>query len=124
MDGVDCDHPPLPQYDLKGSWYKREVGAVKRATNPNAILKDCDLDMRLLLDDDTYAQLDAALQADCAMLRSLAVVDYSLLLGVHYVAWGNGYWQPPEVWCTVEYAGCWWVQHTHSVHIAKQHNPF
>lgn len=96
---------PHTQFDLKGSTAGRTVGPQQRASNPNAVLKDLDLDVRLLLEDEALASIGTALRHDTALLRALGVVDYSLLLGVHYVAWGDGEWQPPEVllpvWCAL-----------------------
>lgn len=35
------------------------------------------------------------LQRDLELLGRLRVIDYSLLLGVHFLRWGNGAWHPP-----------------------------
>lgn len=35
------------RYDLKGSTYKRTVGAEVAASNPEAVLKDLDVDMKV-----------------------------------------------------------------------------
>ena len=37
------------------------------------------------------------LTSDCELLERLKVMDYSLLLGVHYLNWGDGTWHPPSV---------------------------
>ncbi|KAK9868987.1 hypothetical protein WJX84_003964 [Apatococcus fuscideae] len=81
------------KYDLKGSTYGRTAGM--KAQNPNAILKDLDLDLRLQLDPRTHQAMMQQIDADVALLEQLHVMDYSLLLGVHYKTWGDSQWQPP-----------------------------
>ena len=60
-------------------------------------LQDLDIDFQLLLNAGTYDQLMEQLQRDCALLESLHVMDYSLLLGVHYLTWGPNEWAPPDI---------------------------
>lgn len=60
-------------------------------------LQDLDIDFQLLLNAGTYDQLMEQLQRDCALLESLHVMDYSLLLGVHYLTWGPDEWAPPQI---------------------------
>lgn len=43
----------------------------------------------------THTAVMRQLDADCALLERLNVMDYSLLLGVHFVRWGNERWSPP-----------------------------
>eukprot|EP00887_Chlorella_sp_A99_P001757 scaffold19.g1757.t1 len=87
------------RYDLKGSTFKRTVGEERRRSDPGACLKDLDLDMRLVLSTKQYRRVMAQLRADLALLEAVGVMDYSLLLGVHFMAWGNDHWFPPgEPW--------------------------
>ncbi|KAK9837682.1 hypothetical protein WJX74_002866 [Apatococcus lobatus] len=81
------------KYDLKGSTYGRTAGT--KAQNPSAILKDLDLDLCLQLDPTTHQTMLHQIDADVALLEQLHVMDYSLLLGVHYSSWGDDQWQPP-----------------------------
>ena len=60
-------------------------------------LQDLDIDFQLVLNAATYDQLMEQLQRDTALLESLRVMDYSLLLGVHYLSWGPDQWAPPEI---------------------------
>ncbi len=62
-----------------------------------AMLQDLDVDLQLQLDPASYDGLMAQLESDCELLERLKVMDYSLLLGVHYLDWGDGTWHPPSV---------------------------
>lgn len=61
------------------------------------LVQDLDIDFQLVLNAGTYDQLMEQLQRDCALLESLRVMDYSLLLGVHYLSWGPDEWAPPQI---------------------------
>ncbi len=82
------------KFDLKGSTYKRTVGT-ERLQDPNATLKDLDLDMSFLLSPSNYEKLMSTLQEDVNFLAQRNLIDYSLLLGVHVIAWGEHEWHPP-----------------------------
>ena len=87
------------RYDLKGSSYGRTVGEERRRTDPDVTLQDNDLDMHFIMAPALRERLLAQLRLDCAFLTSLKSIDYSLLLGVHFLCWGNGEWHPPgESW--------------------------
>ena len=83
------------KYDLKGSTYKRTVGIERRATDPSAVLKDLDLDIQFECREEERARLLRCLKADATFLQRLGVIDYSLLLGVHFSRWGEDLWCPP-----------------------------
>jgi 1-phosphatidylinositol-4-phosphate 5-kinase len=70
------------RYDLKGSTYGRLTPAPYDASKK--ILKDLDLEYTFQLDDGYAARLQAQLSADCQLLERLNIMDYSLLLGVHF----------------------------------------
>jgi len=87
------------RYDLKGSSYGRTVGEERRRTDPDVTLQDNDLDMHFVVAPALRERLLAQLRQDCEFLTSLKSIDYSLLLGVHFLCWGNGEWHPPgEPW--------------------------
>ena len=46
--------------------------------------QDLDVDFRLQLKDDLYKKLMRQIQADAGLLERVHVMDYSLLLGIHY----------------------------------------
>lgn len=60
-------------------------------------MQDLDIDFRLVLNTGTYDQLMGQLGRDCALLESLHVMDYSLLLGIHFLSWGPDEWFPPQI---------------------------
>ena len=50
---------------------------------------------QLVLAPKAYQAVMRQLLRDLALLEGLHVMDYSLLLGVHFVRWGNEGWWPP-----------------------------
>ncbi|EIE18182.1 PIP5K-domain-containing protein [Coccomyxa subellipsoidea C-169] len=78
--------PIAKQYDLKGSTQGRT--SATDAPRPATILKDLDLDIKVKLEEGWHDRLMDQLAADCALLEELRVMDYSLLLGVHYRSTG------------------------------------
>nr|XP_012309008.1 phosphatidylinositol 4-phosphate 5-kinase type-1 beta isoform X1 [Aotus nancymaae]XP_012309016.1 phosphatidylinositol 4-phosphate 5-kinase type-1 beta isoform X1 [Aotus nancymaae]XP_012309025.1 phosphatidylinositol 4-phosphate 5-kinase type-1 beta isoform X1 [Aotus nancymaae] len=75
-------------YDLKGSTYKRRASRKEREKS-NPTFKDLDFlqDMHegLYFDTETYNALMKTLQRDCRVLESFKIMDYSLLLGIHFL---------------------------------------
>ena len=51
--------------------------------------------MRLALAKGAHGALMRQIEADAALLAHMGVMDYSLLLGVHYPKWGDDTWHPP-----------------------------
>ncbi len=83
MGNLLCtDHAIHRRYDLKGSTFGR---LTKAPFDPaKKILKDLDLEYTFQLDNGFAARLRAQLAADCVLLERLNIMDYSLLLGVHF----------------------------------------
>lgn len=63
--------------------------------NFSVFLQDLDVDMRLALAKGAHGALIRQIEADAALLARMGVMDYSLLLGVHYPKWGDEAWFPP-----------------------------
>lgn len=59
-------------------------------------MQDLDLDVRLAVPARAHAALMAQLAADTRLLQELHVMDYSLLLGLHFPRWGADRWYPPH----------------------------
>lgn len=75
------------RYDLKGSTHRRKLNPIE-AAKPSPTYKDLDFLQHhpggLHLDSETYNMLSETLKRDCRVLESFDIIDYSLLLAVHY----------------------------------------
>ncbi|PVF93524.1 SAICAR synthase-like protein [Serendipita vermifera] len=79
-------------YDLKGSTVGRLLPDSKLEENPNAVMKDLNWIQRgrvLELGPYKRALLTEQLRRDVEFLKSIRVMDYSLLIGLHSVKRGN-----------------------------------
>eukprot|EP00877_Chromochloris_zofingiensis_P010004 jgi/Chrzof1/5257/Cz15g19070.t1 len=72
------------RYDLKGSTAGRTVGEHVDKDDASVTLKDLDLDYTFKLEQGWHERLMRQVQADCAFLESCHIMDYSMLLGVHF----------------------------------------
>ncbi|KDP38876.1 hypothetical protein JCGZ_05033 [Jatropha curcas] len=72
------------RYDLKGSTYGRFTD--KDKIKENTTLKDCDLNYEFHMDKMLRESLFKQLSEDCMFLQSQQIIDYSLLLGLHFRA--------------------------------------
>lgn len=76
------DLPIHRKFDLKGSTQGRFTKPEKFESGTT--LKDLDLDVTFKLEEGWNQKLDDQLKSDCRLLEDMNVMDYSLLLGVHY----------------------------------------
>jgi len=76
------DLPIHRKYDLKGSTQGRFTKPSKIETSTT--LKDLDLDVTFKLEEGWHQKLQEQLERDAHLLQAMNVMDYSLLLGVHY----------------------------------------
>lgn len=79
-------------YDLKGSTVGRLYPEEKAAENPGAVLKDVNWinrDRTIELGPYKRALLVEQLRRDVEFLKSIGVMDYSLLIGLHNLSRGN-----------------------------------
>ncbi|KAH7887141.1 SAICAR synthase-like protein [Phlebopus sp. FC_14] len=79
-------------FDLKGSTVGREYPEDKAKKNPRAVLKDLNWINRgrmLELGPEKRALLTEQLRRDSELLKKVHVMDYSLLVGIHYIQRGN-----------------------------------
>ncbi len=79
-------------YDLKGSTVGRELPEEKVATDPRAVMKDLNFIHRsrsLDLGPEKRALLTEQIRRDTELLKSINVMDYSLLIGIHNMQRGN-----------------------------------
>lgn len=79
-------------YDLKGSTIGRSYPEDQAQKNPGAVLKDLNWigrGKRLELGPEKRALLTEQLRRDSECLKGLGVMDYSLLVGIHWMERGN-----------------------------------
>lgn len=72
------------RYDLKGSSQGRST--CKNNINENTTLKDLDLSYVFHLDKSWRESLFRQISLDCMFLESQCIIDYSMLLGLHFRA--------------------------------------
>ncbi|KAG2487447.1 hypothetical protein HYH03_014014 [Edaphochlamys debaryana] len=72
------------KFDLKGSTEGRTTGPRVPPNDPKTVFKDLDLDLQFLVEPQTHAMLIRQISNDAEFLRSVEVMDYSLLLGIHF----------------------------------------
>ena len=73
------------KYDLKGSTHGRRTLKRKKTARDHykGTLKDLDLDRKIILGGDNTERLLRQLEEDTKFLSNYAIMDYSLLLGIH-----------------------------------------
>ncbi|XVE48669.1 hypothetical protein DITRI_Ditri01bG0021100 [Diplodiscus trichospermus] len=72
------------RYDLKGSTHGRYTD--KDKIRENTTLKDLDLSYEFYMDKSLRKFLFRQIAVDCTFLKSQQIIDYSLLLGLHFRA--------------------------------------
>ncbi|KAK8563150.1 hypothetical protein V6N12_011206 [Hibiscus sabdariffa] len=85
------------RYDLKGSTHGRCTD--KEKIHENTTLKDLDLSYEFHMDKSLQKFLFHQIAVDCNFLKSQQIIDYSLLLGLHFRAPEqlNGLLEPPNI---------------------------
>ncbi|VAI26207.1 unnamed protein product [Triticum turgidum subsp. durum] len=85
MGNLFCsEHRIHRRYDLKGSSYGRKSDRFEEETGDATTLKDLDLNFAFRMQRSWYKELHEQLRRDCAFLESEGIMDYSLLVGVHF----------------------------------------
>ena len=74
---------PQETFDLKGSWVARHTN---NHSDLGRLMKDEDLHKQLLLERTVSSRIHGQLRRDTDFLRGHGIMDYSLLLGIYYVA--------------------------------------
>lgn len=72
------------RFDLKGSKFGRKTNSDN--IDENTTLKDLDLSYEFHMDKLLRVALFTQLELDCKFLKSQQIIDYSLLLGIHFRA--------------------------------------
>ncbi|KDP20546.1 hypothetical protein JCGZ_04229 [Jatropha curcas] len=72
------------RFDLKGSSYGRATDKAPREIDETTTLKDLDLDFVFRLERSWYQELIRQIYRDCEFLEAEGIMDYSLLIGLHF----------------------------------------
>ncbi|XP_047321697.1 phosphatidylinositol 4-phosphate 5-kinase 2-like [Impatiens glandulifera] len=72
------------RFDLKGSSFGRTANKSKEEIDETTILKDLDLDFVFHLDKIWFQALIEQIDRDCEFLETSRIMDYSLLVGIHF----------------------------------------
>ncbi|XP_064943549.1 phosphatidylinositol 4-phosphate 5-kinase 1-like [Musa acuminata AAA Group] len=72
------------RFDLKGSSYGRTTDKAEKEIDDMTTLKDLDLNYVFRLHNSWYLELLEQIKRDCEFLESEGIMDYSLLLGLHF----------------------------------------
>ncbi|KAG6510748.1 hypothetical protein ZIOFF_028784 [Zingiber officinale] len=72
------------RFDLKGSSYGRTTGKTEEQIDETTTLKDLDLNFVFRIHTSWYLELLKQIKQDCQFLEAEGIMDYSLLVGVHF----------------------------------------
>ncbi|KAK4774495.1 hypothetical protein SAY86_009430 [Trapa natans] len=72
------------RFDLKGSSHGRTVDKPEGEIDETTTLKDLDLDFMFRLQSNWFQELRKQIDLDCEFLEEERIMDYSLLVGVHF----------------------------------------
>ncbi|ESR39680.1 phosphatidylinositol 4-phosphate 5-kinase 2 [Citrus sinensis] len=72
------------RFDLKGSSYGRITDKPEEEIDETTTLKDLDLDFVFRLDRSWFQELIRQIDRDCEFLEAERIMDYSLLIGLHF----------------------------------------
>ncbi|MED6193187.1 Phosphatidylinositol 4-phosphate 5-kinase 5 [Stylosanthes scabra] len=72
------------RYDLKGSSLGRITAKPENELTETTILKDLDLNFIFRLKPSPYKEFCSQIDRDCELLEQEGIMDYSLLIGIHF----------------------------------------
>ncbi|AET04875.1 phosphatidylinositol-4-phosphate 5-kinase family protein [Medicago truncatula] len=85
MGNVFCSEYRIhKRFDLKGSSHGRITDKPREEINETTTLKDLDLDFVFRLEQSWFQELKRQLDRDCEFLEAEGIMDYSLLIGLHF----------------------------------------
>ncbi|WOL14200.1 phosphatidylinositol 4-phosphate 5-kinase 1-like [Canna indica] len=85
MGNLFCsEYPVHRRFDLKGSSYGRTTDKPEGEIDETTTLKDLDLNFVFRLQTSWYIELLEQIKRDCEFLETEGIMDYSLLVGVHF----------------------------------------
>ncbi|KAL8162398.1 hypothetical protein V2J09_013887 [Rumex salicifolius] len=85
MGNLFCsDYQIHKRFDLKGSRYGRRTDKPEVEIDETTTLKDLDLNFAFRLQRNWYQELIKQIERDCEFLEAEGIMDYSLLVGIHF----------------------------------------
>lgn len=72
------------RFDLKGSSHGRTTDKPEQEIDETTTLKDLDLNFTFRLQPDQFQELMEQIDRDCEFLEAERIMDYSLLVGIHF----------------------------------------
>ncbi|WJX53790.1 Phosphatidylinositol 4-phosphate 5-kinase 2 [Trifolium repens] len=85
MGNVFCSEYRIhKRFDLKGSSHGRITDKPREEIDETTTLKDLDLDLAFRLEQSWFQELKWQLDRDCEFLEAEGIMDYSLLIGLHF----------------------------------------
>nr|XP_034909748.1 phosphatidylinositol 4-phosphate 5-kinase 1-like [Populus alba] len=72
------------RFDLKGSSHRRTTNKLEGEIDETTTLKDLDLNFVFLLERSWFNELISQIYRDCEFLEAERIMDYSLLIGLHF----------------------------------------
>ncbi|KAK8930704.1 Phosphatidylinositol 4-phosphate 5-kinase 2 [Platanthera zijinensis] len=73
------------RFDLKGSSYGRTIRKTEEKVDETTTLKDLDLNLVFHLQKPWFKKLIWQIERDCEFLEAESIMDYSLLVGLHFI---------------------------------------
>ncbi|CAL9206464.1 unnamed protein product [Musa hybrid cultivar] len=85
MGNLFCsEHPIHRRFDLKGSSHGRMTDKPEAEIDETTTLKDLDLNLIFRLQNSWFQEFHRQVDKDCEFLEQERIMDYSLLVGVHF----------------------------------------
>ncbi|ESW09359.1 hypothetical protein PHAVU_009G121200 [Phaseolus vulgaris] len=85
MGNLFCSEYPIHRrFDLKGSSHGRTTDKTKEEIDETTTLKDLDLNFVFRLQKNWFQDLIKQIERDCEFLEAEGIMDYSLLVGLHF----------------------------------------
>ncbi|CAM8897657.1 unnamed protein product [Rhodiola kirilowii] len=78
------------RFDLKGSSFGRSTDKPESEVDPNTTLKDLDLNYIFRLQKTWFQEFCRQVYKDCDFLEQERIMDYSLLVGLHFREYSDG----------------------------------
>ncbi|KAL5076596.1 hypothetical protein RYX36_015580 [Vicia faba] len=85
MGNLFCSEYPIHRrFDLKGSSHGRTTDKTEEEIDETTTLKDLDLNFVFRLQRNWFKDLIKQMERDCEFLEAEGIMDYSLLIGIHF----------------------------------------